>query len=222
MLSRLLGKEKLMTQALLVVLVIFLTNLSHSDLFGQTTNNFIIPTGTRIEVVLETTLNSDNNRQGDRFTAKVTKSVHIYGKEVIPKETIVEGRYLEAEYGRKMIKNSQINLSYERFIFPDGVSETIVASQVEFENSKKNQKDYRRKTLDDQPSLKRNRIPIGSGTENIVGKKNLGFSEEITEGIIGRLINIFRKRNKRIQLLSGTPMVIQMDRPLTISFTKSD
>jgi len=216
-----------MTQALLFVLVIFVANFSHPDLFGQTTNDFIIPTGTKIEVIMETTLNSDNNRQGDRFIAKVTKSVHMYGKEVIPKETIVEGRYVETAYGSKIIENFQINLSYERFIFPDGVSETIVASQAEFENSKKKQQEYKRNTLKDRPVLKRNLIPIGSGTENIVGKKNLDFSEEIPKGIIGRLTNIFRKGNKRrgnknIQLLSGTPMIIQMDRPLTISFTKSD
>ena len=216
--------EGFMTQPMLVILVIFIANLSHPDLFGQTTNDFIIPIGTKIEVILETTLNSENNKQGDRFTAKVTKGIYIHGKEVIPKETVVEGRVAKVDHGSEIMGNSQINLAYERFIFPDGVSETVVASQTEFENRKKKQQGHRGGTLNNLPSLKRDLIPIGSGTEAFAGKnkKNFGFSEEIPRGIIGSLTNIFRRGNEKIELLSGTLMVIQMDRPLTIPSTKSD
>ena len=143
MVLKLMGAEGFMTQPMLVILVIFIANLSHLDLFGQTTNDFIIPIGTKIEIILETTLDSENNKQGDRFTAKVTKSIHMHGKEVIPKETIVEGRVVKVEHGSEIMGNSQINLTYERFLFPDGVSETVVASRTEFENRKEKQQGHR-------------------------------------------------------------------------------
>ena len=194
-----------MKRLIVITCIFFLANLSPSRFLGQTTENFVIPMGTRIELILETNLNSDTNRQGDRFTAKVTKSINLNGEEVIPKGTIVEGRVAKVNQSKGIIKESKINLSYERFIFPNGVSETVVASQVELENNNRNQQGHKEKILKRGVSLKRDLSPIGTGATVGVG------IEAIVE-----------KNKKRIQMSSGTRMVIQMDRPLTLSFTKSD
>ena len=199
--------------------------ISKTNLEAQATQSYVVPTGTRIQVRLESTLNSKTNRQGDRFTAKVIESVLIHGKMVIPEGSTVEGRVAEVRKAGRLKGRSEINLSYERLIFPNGVSETIVASQAELDDTQKEEMDRKEGTILGEPTRKRDAAEIGAGAAigagigAIAGGKKGAAIGAGVGGLIG-LVDSLRRRGNDIEIPAGARMVIRMDRPLTITSTK--
>ena len=198
---------------------------SPTGLEGQATRSYLVPEGTRIRVRLESTLNSRANRQGDRFTVRVVESVQVRGKEAIPVGTTVEGRVAEVRNSGRIKGRAQVNLSYERLIFPNGVSETIVASQAELDDTEKEEMDRREGTILGPSTRKRNAAEIGAGAAigagigAIAGGRKGAVIGAGAGGLIG-LVDVLRRGGKEIEIPAGTLMVIRLDRPLTIISTR--
>lgn len=199
--------------------------VSQTSLPGQTPrSSYVAPEGTRIQVRLESTLNSKTNRQGDRFTVKVIESVQIHGKEVIPVGTTVEGRVAAVTHSGRIKGRAEVNLSYERLIFPNGFSETIVASQAELDNTQKEQIDRREGTILGESNPKRNTAKIGVAAAigagiGAVAAGRKGAAVGAGTGGLVSLIHVLRRSDSEIEIPSGTLMVIRLDRPLTIIST---
>jgi hypothetical protein len=198
---------------------------SHINLQAQATRSYVVPEGTRIQVRLESTLNSKANRQGDRFTAKVIESVQVRGKEVIPAGTTVEGRVAEVRQAGRIKGRAEVHLSYERLIFPNGVSETIIASQAELDDTQKEEMDRREGTILGE-SNRRSRAAeigagaaIGAGIGAIAGGRKGAAIGAGAGGLIG-LVDVLRRGGKEIEIPAGTLMVIRLDRPLTVISTR--
>jgi hypothetical protein len=192
---------------------------------GQATQSYTIPDGTRIQAKLETTLNSRTSRQGDRFSAKVIEAVLVEGKEVIPLGTTLEGRVAEVKSATRARGKGEINLTYERLIFPNGVSETIVASPTELSESQKEQIDRKEGTIKGESSSKRDTTEVaggaaaGAGVGAIAGGGKGAAIGAGVGGLIG-LADSMRRKGKEVELPAGTKMIIRLDRPLTITSTK--
>jgi Bacterial conjugation TrbI-like protein len=198
---------------------------STSELRAQATETFTIPDGTRIQARLETTLNSRTNRQGDRFTAKVVEAIIVSGKEVIPAGTTLEGRVAELKTAGRVKGRAEMNLSYERLIFPNGVSETIVASQAELDETQKEEVDRKEGTIKGESSRKRDAAEIGGGAAAGAGIGAIAGGAKGTAigagvgGLIG-LADSMRRKGKEVEIPAGTRFIIRLDRPLTITSTK--
>lgn len=193
--------------------------------WGQATQTYTIPDGTRIQARLETTLNSRTNRQGDRFTAKVTETILVAGKEVIPAGTTLEGRVAEVKQAGRVKGRAELNLSYERLIFPNGVSETIVASPAELDESQKEEIEHKEGTIKGESSRKRDAAEVaggagvGAGIGAIAGGGK-GAAIGAGAGALIGLADSMRRKGKEVELPAGTRMIIRLDRPLTIMSTK--
>ena len=198
---------------------------SPTSLQGQATRSYVVPDGTRLQVRLESTLNSKTNRQGDRFTAKVVESVLVRGKEVIPEGTIVEGRVAEVRNAGRIKGRAQVHLSYERLILPNGVSETIIASQAELDDTQREEMDRKEGTILGESNRKRRAAEIGAGAAigagigAIAGGKKGAAIGAGAGGLIG-LVDVLRRGGEEIEIPAGTLMVIRLDRPLTIISTR--
>ena len=198
---------------------------SPTSLQGQATRSYVVPDGTRIQVRLESTLNSKTNRQGDRFTAKVVESVLVRGKEVIPEGTIVEGRVAEVRNAGRIKGRAQMHLSYERLILPNGVSDTIIASQAELDDTQREEMDRKEGTILGESKRKRRAAEIGAGAAigagigAIAGGKKGAAIGAGAGGLIG-LVDVLRRGGEEIEIPAGTLMVIRLDRPLTIISTR--
>ena len=199
--------------------------LSQINLQAQATRSYLVPEGTRIQVRLESTLNSKANRQGDRFTAKVIESVQVRGKEVIPVGTTVEGRVAEVRQPGRIKGRAEVHLSYERLIFPNGVSETIIASQAELDDTQKEEMDRREGTILGESNRKSKAAEIGAGAAigagigAIAGGRKGAAIGAGAGGLIG-LVDVLRRGGKEIEIPAGTLMVIRLDRPLTVISTR--
>ena len=196
-----------------------------TGLQGQATRTYLVPEGTRIQVRLESTLQSKTNRQGDRFTVKVVESVQVRGKEVIPAGSTVEGRVAEVRQAGRIKGRAQVHLSYERLIFPNGVSETIIASQAELDDTQKEEMDRREGTILGESTRKRTGAEIGAGAAigagigAIAGGRKGAAIGAGAGGLIG-LVDVLRRGGKEIEIPAGTLMVIRLDRPLTVISTR--
>jgi ABC-type sugar transport system substrate-binding protein len=61
-----------------------------------------LPTGTAVKMKLDTTLATFSSKAGDPFSARVTESVVMDGKTVIPVGTTVEGRVTKSTEPRRI------------------------------------------------------------------------------------------------------------------------
>jgi hypothetical protein len=219
-------EEKIMNRAAWVMLLSIGCALgSSANLWAQATQTFTIPDGTRIQARLETSLSSKTNRQGDRFTAKVIESILLAGKEVIPEGTTLEGRVAEVKSAGRVKGRSEMNLSYERLIFPNGVSETIVASQAELDETQKEEVDHKEGTVKGESSRKGDvaevagGAAVGAGVGAIAGGAKGTAIGAGVGGLIG-LADSMRRKGKEVEIPAGTRFIIRLDRPLTITSTK--
>ena len=199
--------------------------LSQINLQAQATRTYEVPEGTRILVRLESNLNSKANRQGDRFTVRVVESVQVRGKEVIPVGSTVEGRVAEVRQSGRLKGRAEVHLSYERLIFPNGVSETIIASQAELDDTQKEEMDRREGTILGESSSKSRAAEIGAGAAigagigAIAGGRKGAAIGAGAGGLIG-LVDVLRRGGKEIEIPAGTLMVIRLNRPLSVISTR--
>ncbi|MGB0034830.1 MAG: hypothetical protein WBP79_05075 [Candidatus Acidiferrales bacterium] len=63
----------------------------------ETTKPVTIPEGTVLDVVLNQTISTAENRSGDFFQASLASPVVIDGKTVIPRDALVKGHVVDAE-----------------------------------------------------------------------------------------------------------------------------
>jgi hypothetical protein len=213
--------KNLLTPGCLIGLLLMFTGSAQP----QSTHAYTVPDGTRIQAKLETSLNSKTNRQGDRFTAKVTESVIVSGKEVIPLNTIIEGRIAAVKTAGKVKGRSEMNLSYERLIFPNGVSETIVASQADLDPTQKEEVDAKEGTIKGESSRKRDVAEVGAGTGigagiGAIAGGGKGAAIGAGAGALICLADSMRRKGKEIEIPAGTQLVVRLDRPLTVTSTK--
>ncbi|MSO22858.1 MAG: hypothetical protein EXQ58_06295 [Acidobacteria bacterium] len=185
-------------------------------ILAQATETYTVSDGTRIQVRLETTLNSKTHRSGDRFTAKVVEAIMIGGKEVIPAGTTVEGRVSEVKTAGRVKGRSEMNLSYERLIFPNGVSETIVASLADLDETQKEEVDRKEGPIRGESSRKRDATEVAGGAAG--GAKGSAIGAGVG-GLIG-LGDSMRREGKEIEIPAGTRQVIRLEQPLSVNSTK--
>ncbi len=204
---------------------LFLISILGLDGLAQAAETLIVPHGTRILARLETTLSSKSNRQGDRFTAKVTEPVLVRGIEAIPAGSTIEGRVARVEEAGRVQGRAEISLAYERLVFPNGISETIVGSQADLDDKEK--VDHREGTIKGESSRKRDAAEIGVGAAvgaGIGGISGGGKGAAIGAGIGGLigLVDSMRRKGKPIEIPAGTLMVIRLERPLQVLASREE
>src|ERR1022692_3139860 len=89
-----------------------------------------LPTGTAVNIKLETTLATFSSKAGDPFSARVTQPVVIGGNTVIPIGATVEGRVTKANEPRRIAGKPTIAIFPEHLILPHGHRFMLTASLV--------------------------------------------------------------------------------------------
>ena len=179
----------------------------------------VVPHGTRIRGRLDATLNSRSNLQGDRFTVKVAESILVDGVEAIPSGSIVEGRVSRVKMAGRVKGRAEMNLSYDRVVFPSGIAETIVGSQADLDHG--DRIDRSEGTIKGESSRKQDAAGIGIGAAAGAGIGVVyggGGGAALGAGIGGLigLVDAMRRQGRPIQIPAGTLMILRLDRPLQI------
>jgi hypothetical protein len=83
--------------------------------------------GSAIHTRLDRELSSSENGVGTRFTAQVTSDVTQNGRVVIPSGSVVHGKVMHADYGRRIAGRASLRLLADEVILPDGTRYSITA-----------------------------------------------------------------------------------------------
>jgi hypothetical protein len=89
----------------------------------------IIPSGTKILIVMDSTVNSDTSRNGDEILARTVEEVNEDGSAVLPAGTVLKGR-INLFNDQAMKPTIALELQFDTIMAPGGQSVPVVATLV--------------------------------------------------------------------------------------------
>ncbi len=203
-----------------VLATTILSTLTFAQSQSESNATATVQEGTKLRVSLESTLSTKTARQGDRFTAVVREPIYVDGKEVIPYGSRIDGRVSQVERPGRVHGVGKLDIAFEKIELPNGYSETIVASTVGVESQDKT-KVGKEGEVSGPSSRKRDveETAAGGGIGAGIGAIAGGAKGTAIGGGVGALIGLadsMRRRGKDLELPAGTPLIIRLDRPLTL------
>lgn len=142
------------------------TNTQKVNYESISENSILIPTNTELIVELLDDINTDRNREGDKFTARIVSPYEISG-------SIIEGRISKIQKPGRIKRRAEVLLSFDRLVLPDNRWTNFNAILTEVLPSKGD--NVKRVdvegTVEGKNSLKEDSIKVGAttGTGLVVG-----------------------------------------------------
>ena len=198
---------------------VFGTLLLTGTMWAQTTAT--VPEGTGLRVKLETTISTFSSKVGDPFQGKISEAVVVDGKTMIPAGAMVEGRVTKLNEPRRIKGKPTIVLFPENVVMPDGHRHILNAVLVDtdIKGTDVNQEGQFKGAGHDR----RDQIEVGGGTGAgmLVGGLIGGGPGLLIGGAIGASATTthWLVQRRSAVLPSGTQLVLELSRPMTMSTT---
>ncbi len=136
-----------------------------------------IPAGTHARLLLLQPLSASENKQGDRFTARVLEPIVQDGKLLVPEGSVLQGHIGKIVPPRRLSRSGSLYLAFDSLKLPNGQAQTIAASLV---GTAANQKDAGK--MDEEGGLHGNGRGVKSTLERFgVGLASQQVADEIVE-----------------------------------------
>ncbi len=90
----------------------------------------VVPTGTKIPIVMDTAVDSDTSQEGDEFSARTSEDLSIDGSTVVPAGSIIKGRIAQLNSPRALNRSGSVGLKFDTITTPDQRQIPIVANLV--------------------------------------------------------------------------------------------
>lgn len=180
-----------------------------------------LPAGTAVKIKLETPISTVLNKVGDRFAGRVTESVTMNGKTVIPIGAAVEGRVAQVVEPRRAFGKPTITLYPDFVTMPNGNKATISAVVVDTS-------DPQSLDVNEEGQIKgegrdgsdNKELALGTGGGAVVG----GLISHSAKGtLIGAAVGAVAAtahwlyKPKSAFIPAGTELVMEISRPMMIS-----
>lgn len=90
----------------------------------------VVPTGTKIPIVMDTAVDSDTSQEGDEFSARTSEDLNIDGSTIVPAGSIIKGRIATLNAPRAMSRSGSVALKFDTITTPDNRQIPLVANLV--------------------------------------------------------------------------------------------
>jgi len=182
--------------------------------------NLSLPAGTALKVKLENTLATFSNKSGDPFSGRVTEAVMLDGKTVIPVGATVMGRVTKVNEPRRIAGKPTIGILPETVVLPNGERYTLNATLVDTSvrrGTDVNEEGQFKGAGHDGKDL--TEIAAGTGGGMLVGGLIGGGKGTLIGGAVGATATVahWLGRHKSAMLPAGTELVMELNRPMTMS-----
>ncbi|MBY0359174.1 MAG: hypothetical protein K2W82_14320 [Candidatus Obscuribacterales bacterium] len=192
-----------------------------------------VPSGTALDAVLTSAIDSAVTKPGDLFSAKLYAPMYLGNDLVLPANTALEGQVADAEKSGIAGKNGMTTLRLMSAVTPDGtrypLSALITANQPENNATKLHE--------DKQGNLRgrSTKASVGSGVVRtaawtaggtllgimfapiVAGSVGAGAIAGVaTGGAVGLGSNVWRK-GKDVKIPSGTRLQFALDQPMSLA-----
>lgn len=161
-----------------------------------------VPAGMRLQVSLDSRLDSGENQTGDTFTMTVTEAVMVDGRELIPQGATVHGVLTEVESAKRPQKGGKLVLQAEEIT----LNGTTVPIQA------------RITSLKGQGSLKEDlkEIGIGAGVGAAVGAIIKGGKGALAGLAIGGVGTFLSTKGEQVELPAETPLAVELTEEISV------
>lgn len=93
-----------------------------------------IPAGKKINVKLQTPLNSFILMEGDYFLATIADDIFVDNKLILPAGTAIRGTVLEIKKSKMLMRGAQVLLDFDHVVTPVGKQVPLTAVITDYEN----------------------------------------------------------------------------------------
>lgn len=90
----------------------------------------VVPTGTKIPIVMDTAVDSDTSQEGDEFSARTSEDLNIDGSTIVPAGSIIKGRIATLNAPRALSRSGSVALKFDTITTPDNRQIPLVANLV--------------------------------------------------------------------------------------------
>lgn len=90
----------------------------------------VVPTGTKIPIIMDTAVDSDTSQEGDEFSARTSEDLTIDGSTAVPAGSIIRGRIATINAPKHMIRSGSVALKFDTITTPDNRQIPLVANLV--------------------------------------------------------------------------------------------
>lgn len=189
-----------------------------------------VPSGTSLDAVLTSPIDSAIAKPGDIFNAKLYAPLYVGNDLVLPANTMLEGQITSAEKGGHAGLNGTMNMRLTTAVTPDGLryplSALVSASQQTKEVVEDKQGNLKGRTTKATVAtgVARTAAWTAGGTllgvifaPIVAGSVGIGAIAGVaTGGAVGLGSNLWRK-GKDVKIGSGTRVSFSLDQPMSLS-----
>lgn len=180
----------------------------------------IVPAQTPIELQLETHLNTNDNKVGDGFAARVTQSVLYNGQTVIPAGAIVEGHVEMIRDTRPAEGTSEIMLRPDLLTMPNGDRYTISADVVQNDplTGTKINNEGQIEAPRGPIQVDKTHAEIGGGSGLVAGAVLAGAKGALVGGGLGvaAAAGMWLVLHRHVDLNPGSHLTVRLDRAIQL------
>ena len=181
-----------------------------------------LPAGTKLHVILETTLTTKSTTMGDPFRSRLVMPIFLNQREVVPMGTAVEGTVLSLQGPGRIKGRAEMQLRPEKLLLPDGRDIVLAASLESAKTDNDVKVDPQEGTVQgggkEKINLKKlgKGAAIGAGVGAAVGG---GPGAAMGAGAVGAIavLHHLLKRGKDAVLPAGSELVLELTRPVYFS-----
>lgn len=179
-----------------------------------------LPEGKKIHFTLNQSLSTKKNKEGDKFSGVVSRSVKMGDKTVIPEGAVVRGTVAGVKRPGRVKGVAQLNLAFDEIELPNGTKLGLAASLTELDERQKESVGEEGE-VKGEGSKKRDVTEIAGGAAigtaiGAIAGGGKGAAIGAGAGAAAGTGVVLATRGKDVELKRGREMAIQLDRPLTV------
>src|SRR6266404_1412436 len=176
-----------------------------------------VPVGTVVPLRMDTALNSNSSRVGDRFTATVSRSVLLDARAVLPEGTKVEGHVTGISPGERGRAPGVIAVAFDRIALPNGNAIPIDATLTTLseEGRRRIEQDIRYQEGGGRARRAVVFLGVGGGANATIGVAGGGAETTTVGALLGTLLG----NGERAEVQPGAEFGMMVERSFSVDDT---
>jgi hypothetical protein len=90
----------------------------------------VVPSGTKIPIIMDTAVDTDTSQEGDEFAARTSEDLLIDGATVVPAGSVIKGRIAQLNSPKNLGRSGSVALKFDTVTTPDNRQIPLVANLV--------------------------------------------------------------------------------------------
>lgn len=90
----------------------------------------VVPSGTKIPIIMDSAVDSDTSQEGDEFAARTSEDLLIDGSTIVPAGSVIKGRIAQLNAPKHMGRSGSVALKFDTVTTPDNRQIPLVANLV--------------------------------------------------------------------------------------------